>query len=518
MSYTLGVILLAALFAATNANAEPQAVTGFTKIVDGSDDVPEAPGQPDPVDHFWDVHFFPSVNHSGMELSHDGVKTAFIGCTANATNSACEQNEFGLYYHDGTSLNFIRDYQSSNGVAYSASIGGDTVSWVECFVSFGCAFQAGMQDLSTNNAFHIVSGFIWPATNLTGDHIIYGTGNSVVRYRVANNSHTTIADTSTLVPDEDTFFSSLNASAISATFLAFRGEGNSGVKGIFTNDNSDNVITVATTGMPLPEKPASSFTDFDTAPVISGTDVVFVGYGSGGEHRVYRNNGTTNTVLFSFTELGITPMQWINFHGDTVLFGDAGATNKLYLWNDGDLTPVIQSGDMLDGKTVDELDVPRGALADGSFAFPVRFTDGTVAIYVAEFASIIPIPATVEIDVDPWSSANIVKPNSDNPIVVAIMGSSTGTGDATNFDANQVDPASLKFGVGEAPNIAVMPFIADFDGDTNTDTAFGFGTQAAGIFCGDTEISLTGETFGGQAFTGTDSIDTTDCVTGSCHP
>jgi len=124
----------------------------------------------------------------------------------------------------------------------------------------------------------------------------------------------------------------------------------------------------------------------------------------------------------------------------------------------------------------------------------------------------------VEIDVDPWSAANTVRPDSNDTIIVAVMGSSTANGDATDFDVHQIDPGSLKLGIGEAPNIAVNPLYGDYDHDSNSDAAFAFKTQGTGIFCDDPDVNLQGETFGGDPFEGTGAIDTIECESGGCHP
>lgn len=127
------------------------------------------------------------------------------------------------------------------------------------------------------------------------------------------------------------------------------------------------------------------------------------------------------------------------------------------------------------------------------------------------------LPTVIEIDVDPWSTANIVRPASDTTIVVAVMGSSLASGDAQDFDATQVDPVSLRLGIGEAL-ATTSGAVADYDEDTNADVAFGFSTQDTGIFCNDTEVTLVGQTIDGESFTGTDTIDASDCDATSCHP
>ena len=48
------------------------------------------------------------------------------------------------------------------------------------------------------------------------------------------------------------------------------------------------------------------------------------------------------------------------------------------------------------------------------------------------------------------------------------------------------------------------------DGDGDLDLVVHFRTQDTGIACGDTEVTLTGETFGGS-IEGRDSIVTTGC-------
>jgi hypothetical protein len=116
----------------------------------------------------------------------------------------------------------------------------------------------------------------------------------------------------------------------------------------------------------------------------------------------------------------------------------------------------------------------------------------------------------VAIDVEPWSSANEIRPDSNNLIPVAVLG-------AADFDATQVDESTVKLGVGGASNVA-SPLVFDVAGDAETDFILGFKTEATGIFCGDTEVSLVGETVTGDAFIGTDTITTTDCIDLGCHP
>ena len=49
------------------------------------------------------------------------------------------------------------------------------------------------------------------------------------------------------------------------------------------------------------------------------------------------------------------------------------------------------------------------------------------------------------------------------------------------------------------------------DGDGDLDLKLHFNVVETGIVCGDTEVTLTGETFGGEAIAGSDSIRTVEC-------
>jgi hypothetical protein len=125
--------------------------------------------------------------------------------------------------------------------------------------------------------------------------------------------------------------------------------------------------------------------------------------------------------------------------------------------------------------------------------------------------------AIVDIDFSPYYATNDTRPNDAYFETIGIKTMNTANGDAINFDATQVDVASVLIGPGQAPNIAV-PLPLDFDSDGDIDLVVGFRVEDSGIACADTEIIITGETHSGVLFTGTDDITTTDCETGGCHP
>lgn len=110
----------------------------------------------------------------------------------------------------------------------------------------------------------------------------------------------------------------------------------------------------------------------------------------------------------------------------------------------------------------------------------------------------------VTIDIKPGSDTNRINPKSKGVTPVAILTTST-------FDSTTVDPLSVKFGPNEATEAHGRGHIEDANGDGKLDLVLHFNTQETGIQCGDTSASLTGETFGGQAIAGSDSIRTVGC-------
>ena len=111
---------------------------------------------------------------------------------------------------------------------------------------------------------------------------------------------------------------------------------------------------------------------------------------------------------------------------------------------------------------------------------------------------------TVAIDIKPGSLPNSINPKSKGVIPVAIL--TTGT-----FDATTVDSTTVRFGATGTEAAPVHSALEDVDGDGDTDLILHFNTQDAGIQCGDTSASLTGETFSGQAIQGADSVNTVGC-------
>ncbi|HEX6865056.1 MAG TPA: hypothetical protein VF414_19655, partial [Thermoanaerobaculia bacterium] len=110
----------------------------------------------------------------------------------------------------------------------------------------------------------------------------------------------------------------------------------------------------------------------------------------------------------------------------------------------------------------------------------------------------------VLIDIKPGSFPNSINPRSKGVIPVAILTN-------PDFDATQVDPLSVRFGPGGASEAHGKGHLEDVDGDGDIDLVLHFRTEIAAIPCGSTQATLTGETFGGQQFEGSDSVRTVGC-------
>ena len=110
----------------------------------------------------------------------------------------------------------------------------------------------------------------------------------------------------------------------------------------------------------------------------------------------------------------------------------------------------------------------------------------------------------ITIDIKPDSDPNSINLKSKGKIPVAILTTDT-------FDATQVDWESVLFGPEGATESHGRSHVEDVDDNGNMDVVLHFNTQDSGIACGDIEATLTGETFGGEAITGTDSVTIVKC-------
>jgi hypothetical protein len=119
----------------------------------------------------------------------------------------------------------------------------------------------------------------------------------------------------------------------------------------------------------------------------------------------------------------------------------------------------------------------------------------------------------IAIDFKPGNAKNAVNPRAKGGIWVAVL---SDTDSESPFDpSSQVDIPTIEFGPGGAK--AKRYKVKDINKDELGDLLLRFNIPETGIACGDTEATLTGETFDGVSFTGTDSIKTVGCKPKPCH-
>lgn len=169
----------------------------------------------------------------------------------------------------------------------------------------------------------------------------------------------------------------------------------------------------------------------------------------------------------------------------SILFSSVTVTESLLIFEDGEAPFGWVDAVFFD------IDVP-----DGISQFTLRHTP-------------ILTRSLVTIDIDPRSEANEIWLDQSR-VTVAVLTTSTAAGDAIDFDAVEVAPRSLRFGPTRAePSRRTRKLDVDQDGDL--DLLASFRTRSTGIACGDTEVTLIGETLAGDPIEGTDSILTVGC-------
>ena len=141
----------------------------------------------------------------------------------------------------------------------------------------------------------------------------------------------------------------------------------------------------------------------------------------------------------------------------------------------------------------------------GTFNVTVTVTDdGSPALSDSDTFDLAVI-SQMGIDIKPGRNPNAknrIELDDDDKIKVAILSS-------LDFDALQVDPASVQFGPAGASPIRYRA--KDTNRDGLQDLLLVFRIRDTGIACGDTEATLTGEKSTGGEIQGSDSLITEDC-------
>ena len=202
-------------------------------------------------------------------------------------------------------------------------------------------------------------------------------------------------------------------------------------------------------------------------------------------YTVYAGSGDS----LKFSQLGI-PIDW-NRDGDTT---DTGISRSLNL--DAALQPLIGYDDWA-SLVYNFRDNPNFL----SFVHPdpsQEPPDPPVEELRAVYSSAV---MPVHIDINPLDPTNTIRVTGKSIVPVAVL--------SDTFVASFVDPLSVKFGPGQARPLSFSLVDADRDGDQ--DLVLVFDTAAAGLTCGQTRATLTGQTRGGGRIEGTDRFSPTPC-------
>ena len=123
--------------------------------------------------------------------------------------------------------------------------------------------------------------------------------------------------------------------------------------------------------------------------------------------------------------------------------------------------------------------------------------------YHAFLVTVSTVPIPVIIDIKPSKKPeNVIDFKKDKNLKIAIVGEEA-------FDALQVDPTTVKFGTNEASPVRCIG--QDYNRDGFPDLILTFKLNQTGISCGDTEATLTGETYDKEAIEGSDNFTVEPC-------
>jgi hypothetical protein len=187
------------------------------------------------------------------------------------------------------------------------------------------------------------------------------------------------------------------------------------------------------------------------------------------------DSGTTgNGAAYAFTRIGGIWTEQAKLLASDKADGDEFGSSVAL---DGD-TAVIGASRSDDSGTINN---------GGAYAFDVSWLLPTIDI---------------AIDVKPGNLGNVINPRSRGRFWVAVLSDS-------EFDALQVDPATVAFGRGEASPDRYR--VKDVNRDRVPDLMLRFRTPEVGLQCGDTEVELTGKTYAGDSIVGTDAVKTIGC-------
>ncbi|HWR57898.1 MAG TPA: InlB B-repeat-containing protein [Thermodesulfovibrionales bacterium] len=263
------------------------------------------------------------------------------------------------------------------------------------------------------------------------------------------------------------------------------------------------------TGGTVPTDP-NAYLSGATVTVLGNTGgLTNTGYSFAGWNTAANGSGTSYAPGATFAITGNTTLyaQWTALPTFTVTYAGNG--------NTGGTVPTDPNA-YLSGATVTVLGNTGGLTRTGyTFAGWNTAANGGGTNYVGGNTFVITgnttlyakwtnSTTTVQIDIKPGSFPSSINPTKQGVTPVAIQTTST-------FNANTVDPMTVRFGRTGTEAAPVHYALSDWDHDGDVDMVLHFETLSTGIKCGDTSAFLTGKTYSGQTINGTDAIKTAGC-------
>jgi hypothetical protein len=297
-------------------------------------------------------------NFTGFSFFGNGIEAGRLAFRGNGNNS-----QAGIYAYASGSLIKIADTNSA--------IPGGTGT----FTSFGTAYVDG-----TSYA------FIGPGDS--GQQGLYVSNGSTI---------TRIADNTTSVPGIGGTYGWSAQVGFDEGNLAFWASVTGGASpgtSVGGYSRAGGLVTLASLATEVPGT-GTTFTGFSSPVDLSGTTVAFRGqYGMLGQGIFATNlaGGAINTIADLSTAVPgntgtFTQLQIPNISNGRIAFqGGFTSGSGIYVYQNSALQKIIDTSDLLDGKTISSFGLSENSLAGDYLAFRVNFTDSSVGIYRTSFA------------------------------------------------------------------------------------------------------------------------------------
>ncbi|MGZ4970661.1 MAG: hypothetical protein ACXWE4_10590 [Methylobacter sp.] len=271
-----------------------------------------------------------------------------------------------------------------------------SLNGVNTQIDYTSFFQGG-QSFSDPS---VSEGAVVFSSNIVSDTVYSGSSSiRIYDFNNAGSSPVSIVTPDNLIPGGTGKFTRFKGPSISGGLIFFKGEGSNGEKGIYATDTNSTgnepLTVVADFSTPIPGT-TGNFADFGKpSPYIN--KVAFLGSDSTGLQGIYIGTGS-EIKLVADTSTPSSNGTFTSF-GDPVLSGnliaffgsDSNSIGGLYVEREdikqNPMLKIIDTSDVLDGKTITELFFGHEGLSGNQLAFVANFSDGTTGIYKAEIAT-----------------------------------------------------------------------------------------------------------------------------------